>query len=199
MRANAWKYGHDGHVFADLTFGFSATCANLMILLVIDSECKDVPVGILIFTIKHSVKAVHSDYDIKLITLLLNKWQSGLGVDDAWGYPNFKVASTDYNPHECNSFLDLFVEWYKLRLTRSKEVLHKLINKIIDYNEVLLAFNAKVDYFKGIGKKRDALSKKIAKGGLAFLTYLHSYLKTPFLELGAGESNRNFECDVIPG
>jgi hypothetical protein len=50
----------------DITFGFSSTQANLMILMTIDDHYKGIPIAYIIFTACTDAKAIHADYDTAL-------------------------------------------------------------------------------------------------------------------------------------
>ncbi|KAJ7587699.1 hypothetical protein C8J56DRAFT_890599 [Mycena floridula] len=169
MQSKAWEFGHNNHILADLTFGFSSSRASLMILMALNAQRKGVPIGMMVFTAKESIKAVHSDYDTKLVTLLIDKWRSGLGVNAAGDFINVKCWK-----NALNWFLAVIPKGDSRIHTRRHiaKFLHRLINDIIDYDEALAAFNAEIAHFKSIGKKRNGLSKKIAKGGSLPLAFM---------------------------
>ncbi|RDB27252.1 hypothetical protein Hypma_004515 [Hypsizygus marmoreus] len=206
MKDAAWKFGHQKHIFLDLTFGFCSARANLLIIMAIDDKNKGIPIGLIVFTAKPEAKATHADYDTKLIKFLLDKWRAGLGTNTAGSSFEPRVATTDNDTRERNALqgiwsdlrqlLCMFHVWqcWKNGLNKHLRVIPKgderlhtrrhlakllmrLIKDIMDYPEAIAAFNADIDYWKALGRKRDGISKLRSKGALAFLNYLGSYLQ----------------------
>ncbi|KAJ7572977.1 hypothetical protein C8J56DRAFT_805736, partial [Mycena floridula] len=55
--------------------------------------------------------------------------------------------------------------------------LMRQLKEFTDYQQAIDAYNVEISYFKSLGKKRDDISKRQSKGGLAFLAYFHGYIK----------------------
>lgn len=206
MQDAAWKYGHEGHILLDLTFGFCSARANLLILMAIDDNYKGVPIGFIIFTARPNAKAVHADYNTDLIRSLLEKWRKGLGKNKDGSEFDFHVATTDNDSRERTALQDIwskillllcmFHVWQAWRNGLNKHLrvipkgdkrvhtrrhlakfLMRLLKEITQYPEAIAAYNAELEYFKALCGKSDPTSKAQGKGGLAFLNYLGSYLR----------------------
>ena len=110
MKAAAWQYGHSHQILLDLTFGFSSACANLLIIMALDEEKTGIPIGLIIFTAKVDAKAVHADYNTRLIKSLLKKWQKGLGTLDGseFAFLEPQVATMDYDTRERTALQEIW-------------------------------------------------------------------------------------------
>ncbi|KAG6876273.1 hypothetical protein C0992_000236 [Termitomyces sp. T32_za158] len=81
--------------------------ANLLILMAPDKNQKGIPIAFIVFTAKPEAKAVHSDYNGKLLNFLLEKWRAGLGRNPAgtsafaeFDTLNISIATTDNDTRE---------------------------------------------------------------------------------------------------
>jgi hypothetical protein len=203
----AWRYGHKQQVLMDLTFGFCSGRALLAILMVIDENNKGIPVAQLIFTAKKETKAVHADYDKKLLDEQLGLWKKGMGKNQAGDEFTPWVANTDNDTRERFALqrnwenilllLCMFHIWQCWRNGLNKHLrviptegehrqkirsrlgrfLMRLLKDITTHEEALAAYNTELGYFTGLSKSKDTIQKKQGQGGLSFLTYLQSYLK----------------------
>jgi hypothetical protein len=206
MQDAAWRYGHKQHVLINLTFGFCSARANLLIVMALNDDKKGIPISLIIFTARPSAKAVHADYDTRLICFLLEKWRLGLGTRAGSDFHlEISVATTDNDTRERTALqeiwpsvlllLCMFHVWQCWRnglnkhlaiIPKGDDQLHmrrrlakflmRLLKEIIDYPNAISAYNSEVEYFKALGKKQDSISRKQSKGGLAFLAYLSIYL-----------------------
>lgn len=68
--------------------------------MAIDEDNHGIPIAEIIFTAKKDTRAVHADYDTKLLDKLLAKWKLGMGTNAAGEQFEMKVASTDNDPRE---------------------------------------------------------------------------------------------------
>jgi hypothetical protein len=207
QRDIAWEHGHQKQVIMDLTFGFCAACTLLAILLVLDRSGQGLPVALIIFTARKEAKATHADYNGELLLRLLEKWKHGMGKHLITGEEfSITVANTDNDARECHGFqanwpnilliLCMFhtyqawwngLNWYLCVIPQGDSwkqirgqlgsLLMRLLWEIVVYDDAIEAYNAEVAFLKDLCKNQSGLAKKMAKGGLAFLTYLCDYLK----------------------
>ena len=65
--------------------------------MALDEEKTGILIGLIIFTAKVDAKAVHADYNTRLIKSLLEKWRKGLGTLDGseFAFLEPQVATTD--------------------------------------------------------------------------------------------------------
>jgi hypothetical protein len=205
-QAMAWKYGHRKQVLMDLTFGVCSGRALLAILMAIDEHNKGIPITQLMFTAKKATKAVHADYNKELLKEQLGLWKAGMGKNTAGEEFEPFVGNTDNDTRERYSLqeqwkhilllLCMFHIWQCWRNGLNKHLcvipkgdarlhiqrrlakfLMCLLKEISDYKLALEAYNEELVYFKALNFSKDPLKKKQGTGGLAFLTYLQSYLK----------------------
>lgn len=206
QRELAWRYGHQKQILMDLTFGFCSGRALLAILMAIDEDNHGIPIAEIIFTAKKDTRAVHADYDTKLLDKLLAKWKLGMGTNAAGEQFEMKVASTDNDPRERTAIennwtevlllLCMFHVWQAWRNGLNKHLrtipkgpnrqevrkrlgrfLMRLLKEISEYEKAIEAYNEELAYFLKLTKRRDKCSKQKGNGGLAFLAYLQGYLK----------------------
>ncbi|KAF5320405.1 hypothetical protein D9611_010750 [Ephemerocybe angulata] len=206
MKESAWKYGHNQQVLMDLTFGFSSARALLVILLVLNSENTGIPICFIIFTARDTAKATHADYDTQILTDLLERFKKSMGTNNLGEAFNIAVANTDNDVRERTALstlwpsilliLCMFHIWQSWRnglnrclacipkgpdrqAVRSHlgKFLMRLLKEITDHEEARTLYIAEVAFWKQEGRKRDSISKKQAKGALAFLKYFELYLK----------------------
>ncbi|KAF9457223.1 hypothetical protein BDZ94DRAFT_1342331 [Collybia nuda] len=202
----AWRYSQNQQVLMDLTFGFCSGHALLAILMVINEHNKGIPIAQLIFTAKKETKAVHMDYDKNLLDEQLGLWKKGMGKNKAGEAFTPLVANTDNDTREryalqqhwehilllfcmfhiwqcwrngLNKHLRMIPKGEHRQKIRSRldRFLMRLLKDISKYEDALAAHNTELTYFKGLSNSTDATQKKQGQGGLAFLTYLQSYLK----------------------
>ncbi|KIM55144.1 hypothetical protein SCLCIDRAFT_30569 [Scleroderma citrinum Foug A] len=57
------------------------------------------------------------------------------------------------------------------------EFLCKLLKDVYRFEEAVDLYNVHLVQFQELGKNEDTISKKKSQGGLAFMSYLHGYLK----------------------
>ncbi|KAG1749325.1 hypothetical protein EDB19DRAFT_1904837 [Suillus lakei] len=60
-----------------------------------------IPVAFLIFTVQKEAKAVHADYDQKILEDVLDKWKAAMGLNDAGEPFNIAVRNMDNDIREC--------------------------------------------------------------------------------------------------
>ncbi|CAD6958234.1 unnamed protein product [Tilletia controversa] len=93
MQDAAWKYGHNGQLVMDGTFGVSSTKILLFVLLTVDVTGRGLPIGYLIFTPLHGQRT-HAGYDTAVLRELLINWSSALGTRHGMQFAP-KLAITD--------------------------------------------------------------------------------------------------------
>ncbi|CAD6942060.1 unnamed protein product [Tilletia laevis] len=93
MQDAAWKYGHNGQLVMDGTFGVSSTKILLFVLLTVDDTGRGLPIGYLIFTPLHGQRT-HAGYDTAVLRELLINWSSALGTRHGMQFAP-KLAITD--------------------------------------------------------------------------------------------------------
>ncbi|KAF8119571.1 hypothetical protein EV363DRAFT_1305049 [Boletus edulis] len=72
QRELAWQFGHKHQMIMDGTFGICNACILLFILMVVDDKNKGVPVAqLILFTARKDARAVHADYNGKILEDLL--------------------------------------------------------------------------------------------------------------------------------
>ncbi|KAJ7763793.1 hypothetical protein B0H16DRAFT_1310984 [Mycena metata] len=206
-RQLAWKFGHKKQMLMDLTFGVCNGRALLAILMVIDDQNKGLPVALMLFTAKKETKAVHADYDKKLLAEQLTLFKTGMGTNEAGEAFDPYVGGTDNDPRERHGLrftwitilllLCIFHVWQAWRngLTKHLRIIPKgadrqlirnhlgkflmrLLKEINVYEDAITAYNAEIAHFKLLGRERSRLAKEQSKGALRFLTYLQTYLKS---------------------
>ncbi|KAJ8085883.1 hypothetical protein PM082_004702 [Marasmius tenuissimus] len=204
MKKAAWDHAHNQHLLMDLTFGFCSSSLLLTLLMAFNSSRHGVPVGALLFSARKDAKATHADYNTQELTKLVGAWKDGLGTNSNGEKINIKVAMTDQDPRERNTLsahwpeifllLCIFHVWqsWKNALNRylrcipegdpRKEIrcrlaklLHKLMREITSYADATWAYEDEREYILRLGRRRSAVTKKQAKGGLLFLNYLQQY------------------------
>ncbi|KAJ7233622.1 hypothetical protein C8J57DRAFT_1532157 [Mycena rebaudengoi] len=178
----------------DLTFGVCSDRVLLAILMVLDEEGHGLPVGQFLFSAKQEAKAVHADYNGKLLEELIGDWQRGMGKNADGEEMDVSVAGTDNDPRERYGLtanfphilllLCMFHTWQAWRngLNKHLRVIpagddRQSIRRRLVYEEAVAAYNEELEYFRSLTRRRDNLSKQQGKGGLAFPAYLASYLK----------------------
>ena len=205
MQAAAWKFGHNKQILMDLTFGVCSARALLIILMVIDDSGVGIPICFSLFTARESAKAVHADYDTAILDRLLRLFKERMGTNELGEQLNIKVGNTDNDIRErtalTNNFPGIFLllcifhiwQAWKNGLNRYLHViprgearkyvrqhlaklLMKLLKDISDYNDAIALYNVEIHYWKLQQAKRDKICRSQAKGALAFLQYLNSYL-----------------------
>lgn len=100
QRLVAWKFGHKKQILMDLTFGVCNGRALLALLMVIDDQNKGLPVASILFTAKKTAKAVHADYDSKLLEDVLGKFKTSMGRNAAGEAFEPAVGGTDNDLRE---------------------------------------------------------------------------------------------------
>ncbi|KAJ7136679.1 hypothetical protein C8R44DRAFT_608573, partial [Mycena epipterygia] len=177
QRLAAWRYGHKKQVLMDLTFGVCSGCVLLAILMAIDENNHGIPIAEILFSAQKRAKAVHADYDSALIEEVLGKWKAGMGTNAAGEAFEICVSSTDNDLRTKHlAVIPKGEDREEIRRWLGK-FLMRLLKEIIVYEEAITAYNSELAYFKDLAKKRDNISKLKSKGGMAFLTYLQSYLR----------------------
>ena len=205
MQTAAWKFGHEKQVVMDLTFGVCSARALLVILMAIDDSGSGIPICFMLFTARESAKAAHADYDTAVLHRLLGLFKNGMGTNELGEQFNIKIATTDNDTRERTALtnnwdgifllLCIFHVWQAWRNglnrylrgipkgeTRQsvRQQLGKLLMKILKditiYDDAISLYNTEIQYWKLMLRKKDKLSQSQAKGALAFLQYLDSYL-----------------------
>ncbi|KAJ6448730.1 hypothetical protein C8R47DRAFT_1181520 [Mycena vitilis] len=93
MRQTAWKYGHEGQIIVDGTFGVCGSRILLFIIMVVDENKKGVPVGFLLFSAPTGNKLSSSGYDTTILAKLFGRWINTLTrCGDAHGFPGVTFA-----------------------------------------------------------------------------------------------------------
>ena len=95
QQAAAWRFGHKNLVLTDLTFGFCSARALLSILMVLDSKGRGLPIAFIIFTARKHARAVHADYNTKVLTRLYGLFKTRLGKNSNGEEIQFRVVVTD--------------------------------------------------------------------------------------------------------
>ncbi|KIJ16187.1 hypothetical protein PAXINDRAFT_11227 [Paxillus involutus ATCC 200175] len=175
--------------------------------MVIDDKNKGVPVAQILFMARKEAKAVHTDYNGKVLEDLLMQWKAGMDKNKHGEAFEMCIANTDNDARERlalranwkDVFLILchFHTWQAWRngLNRSLRVvpkderqlvrhrlakfLMKLLKDITIYETAVTLYNKELQYFKNaMDNTHDPLVKARAKGGLAFFAYFQDYLKS---------------------
>ncbi|KAL0056862.1 hypothetical protein AAF712_016522 [Marasmius tenuissimus] len=182
MKKAAWDHAHNQHLLMDLTFGFCSSSLLLTLLMAFNSSRHGVPVGALLFFVHKDAKATHADYDTQELTKLVGAWKDGLGTNSNGEKINIKVATTDQDPRKHNTLSAHWPEIFLLLCDPRKEIhrrltklLHKLMREITSYTDATQAYENEREYILRLGRRRSAVAKKQAKGGLLFLNYLRQY------------------------
>ncbi|KAJ7744426.1 hypothetical protein B0H16DRAFT_1463304 [Mycena metata] len=186
-RQLAWKFGHK----KTNAYGPHIRVCNGRALLAILME----------------TKAVHADYDKKLLAEQLTLFKTGMGTNEAGEAFDPYVGGTDNDPRERHGLrftwitilllLCIFHVWQAWRngLTKHLRIIPKgadrqlirnhlgkflmrLLKEINVYEDAITAYNAEIAHFKLLGRERSRLAKEQSKGALRFLTYLQTYLKS---------------------
>ncbi|KAJ7144005.1 hypothetical protein C8R44DRAFT_915867 [Mycena epipterygia] len=202
----AWKFGHQKQMLMDLTFGVCSGRALLALLMVLDDNNKGLPVASILFTAKKETKAVHADYDKKIMAELIGKYKAGMGKNPAGEAFEPAVVGTDNDPREHHGLrfnwatvwllLCIFHVWQAWRNGLNKylriipkgpdrqstrqslaKFLMRLLKTIRIYEEAITEYNAQVLHFTQLSKSRNTITKAQGRAGLAFLTYLQGYIK----------------------
>ena len=205
MRTAAWNFGHRKQVLMDLTFGFCSARALLVILMAIDNSGTGIPICFMLFTARDSAKATHADYDTSVLDRLLALFKTGMGLNDLGEQFEIRIANTDNDAREraalTNNWKDvtlilcIFHVWQawrngldrclrcipkgEMRLAvrrRLGKLLMQLLKDISVYQDAIAAHGEESQYWKSFQRRQDKISKSQAKGALAFLKYLNSYL-----------------------
>ena len=207
QQAMAWQYGHNKLLLLDGTFGVNSARSLLFIGMVIDADRKGIPVVFIHFTARKSTTAAHADYNSELLEDLLCKWKHGMGKNPADGSDfNIRVVLTDNDIRERKALSKVYPNamlllcrfhitqaWRnalnrKLRVIprgddRQKtrcflvEFLLELLKDVYHFEDAVELYNKQLARFQELAKKSDSLSQKMSQGGLAFLSYFHTYIK----------------------
>jgi hypothetical protein len=130
MRECMWQFAHGGQLLADITFGFSSTHANLMILMAIDNQFKGMPIAYIVFTACADTKAMHVDYNTKLMEKLIGLYAKGMGTNVRGEQFSPSIAVTDYNKHKRHALVTHFPKINLLIcLFHIWQVWHNTLNK----------------------------------------------------------------------
>jgi hypothetical protein len=202
QRQLAWKYGHKKQVLMDLTFGFSSARALLVILMVIDDTNKGLPIAQIIFTAKKEAKAVHADYNTRILDDMLRIFKEKMGTNKNGESFTFAVGTTDNDVRERTALDNNFpgvililcmfhtLQSWRNHLNQSLasipkgekrqevcsrlwKLLMKLIRTVSDYNEAVSLYNGEVEYFRKLGKGRGPGSAENKKQSQAALDFLN--------------------------
>jgi hypothetical protein len=173
--------------------------------MAIDEQNKGIPIAQILFTAKKDTKAVHADYDKQLLDQQLGLWKQGMGTNDSGeGFAPI-VGTTDNDTREryalqkhwdnillllcmfhvwqcwrngLNKHLRIVPKENRARIrSRLARFLMRLLKEIDKYEEAVAAYNQELAHFTTLTKSKDIVESKQGKGGIAFLTYLQSYLK----------------------
>ncbi|KAJ7432705.1 hypothetical protein B0H11DRAFT_2378902 [Mycena galericulata] len=193
QRLLAWRYGHKKQVLMDLTFGICSGRLLLVIFMAIDEDNHGVPITRILFSARKSAKAVHADYNGKLLDGILADWKTGMGTNDAGEQFEMCVGSTDNDPRERFAIqknwafafllLCIFHTWQAWRNGLNKHL--RQIPEKDDRQEIRSRLGKKLlstrkpspPLLQGSIEEARQYFEAESKGGLAFLTYLQSYLR----------------------
>nr|GAT48680.1 predicted protein [Mycena chlorophos] len=95
MTLSAWKYGHDGQLLLDGTFGVTNSRLLLFIVMVVDERGKGIPVAFLIFSAPTGNQQSSAGYNTEILTKLLTTWRSHLNASGCAARP---TADTPFHP-----------------------------------------------------------------------------------------------------
>jgi len=82
QREIAWKYGHNGIIHFDGTFGFSNKKVLLFVLLVINEDNKGIPIGYLLFSAASGAQRASSSYNHSILKELLKQYKDKLSIEN---------------------------------------------------------------------------------------------------------------------
>jgi hypothetical protein len=166
--------------------------------MAIDESGSGVLICYILFTARDSAKAVHADYNTATLDHLLQLFKQGMGTNCHGEEFVIAVGNTDNDPRERTALLNnwsgiflllcIFHVWQAWRnglnrflccipkgearqavRRRLGKFLMRLLKDITNYEEAISAYDMEVLYWKSTTGNK-------AKGAMAFLKYLRSYL-----------------------
>ncbi|KAJ7190492.1 hypothetical protein GGX14DRAFT_579763 [Mycena pura] len=113
MEEAAWKYGHDGQLLLDGTFGVTDTRLLLFIVMVVDELRKGIPAAFLLFSAPSGNQQSSAGYDTEILTKLLTHWRDHLNKTRRCSRPSSvffapRTAITDTDMKERGALLAVF-------------------------------------------------------------------------------------------
>ncbi|KAJ8508307.1 hypothetical protein ONZ45_g9395 [Pleurotus djamor] len=203
QREMAWRFGHNGQVLMDGTFGLCSSAVLVFFLMVVDNDGRGIPIAEIIFTPKKDAKAAHASYDKTILTFVLAKFKEGMGLQNGESF-NIRVGNTDNDKREryalqqnwpdIQLILCTFHSWQAWRNKLNKalqviptgpdrqevrkrlgEFLVHLLREVTEYSIAVSQFNEILAYFRSLAGGTQMDQKK-SKAGLVFLTYFKDYI-----------------------
>ncbi|KAF8152258.1 hypothetical protein B0H34DRAFT_677651 [Crassisporium funariophilum] len=194
MQEAAWKYGHKKQVLMDLTFGVCSARTLLVILMALNKTGAGIQICFMMFTARERARATHSDYNVRLLTCLLNLYKAKMGQNDLGKEFDISIGNTDNDSWERKALLAnwkgmflllcMFHVWqaWQNGLNKSlrpvpkgngRQTIRTWIGKFL----ALELYSEEQDYWKKEGKKWSKATKCQSKAALDFPAYLRSYVK----------------------
>ncbi|CAB4413939.1 unnamed protein product [Rhizophagus irregularis] len=96
----AWKYGHNGIIHFNRTFGFSNKKVLLFVLLVVNQNNKRIPIGYLLFSAASGVQRISSSYNHAILKELLKQYKYKISIENNHKFLPKVVAITDTDHKE---------------------------------------------------------------------------------------------------
>nr|GAT46986.1 predicted protein [Mycena chlorophos] len=100
MTESTWKYGHEGQLLLDGTFGVTNSRLLLFIVMVVDEHGKGIPVAFLIFSAPTGNQQSSAGYNTEILTKLLTTWRTHLNTSSCATRP----TATSFHP--CTAITD---------------------------------------------------------------------------------------------
>ena len=159
----------------------------------------------MLFMARESARAVHADYNTAILSHLLQLFKKGMGTNEHGEQFIIKIGNTDNDAREraalANNWGNIFLllcifhvwqAWqnglnrYLSGVPKGKprksvrqqlgKLLMKLLRDVLVYEDAITLYKMEIEYWTSIGRKQDQISQSQAKGALAFLWYLDSYI-----------------------
>ncbi|PKY60723.1 hypothetical protein RhiirA4_519701 [Rhizophagus irregularis] len=97
QRKLAWKYGHNGIIHFDGTFGFSNKKVLLFVLLVVNQDNKGIPIGYLLFSAASGAQRASSSYNHAILKELLKQYKDKISIENNHEFlPKVAITDTDH-------------------------------------------------------------------------------------------------------
>ncbi|GBC39750.2 hypothetical protein GLOIN_2v1777513 [Rhizophagus irregularis DAOM 181602=DAOM 197198] len=95
QRKLTWKYGYNGIIHFDRTFGFSNKKVLLFVLLVVNQNNKGIPIRYLLFSAASGVQKASSSYNYAILKELLKQYKDKISIENFFQ----KLALLEIWPH----------------------------------------------------------------------------------------------------